>query len=91
MGKFKDLRRLSQAAQRRMGLEVDEDELDAKIAERVEQALADLQAAGKLRGGATIALVSTGLQSSPSPGSKKVVNLFVTPDGKLEIFYDTES
>ena len=73
-----------------MGLEIDDEKLDAKIVEKVKQAIADLQGTGELpeRGGVTMVSISSGLRSSPSPGARKVVNLFVTPDGKLEVFYD---
>ena len=91
--KLRPLERLSLKARRRMGLEIDDEKLDAKIVEKVNQAIADLQTIGKLperERGVLMVSISSGLRSSPSPGAKKVVNLFVTSDGKLEVFFEEE-
>ena len=93
MAKLRTLEKLSRDARRRMGLETADDDLDAKIAEKVADAVADLKSEivaqiGKGGGGLAGLLISAGLKSSPSPGSKKVINLFVTTEGKLEIFYE---
>ena len=94
MAKLRKLERLSRDARRRMGLNTIEDDLQALVKEEVAAAVANSRAELTAQGGGgQLVMVSmrSGLKSSPTPGRKKVTNLFVTPDGQFEVFYETDS
>lgn len=67
-----------------MGLK-DDDEmtLDEKIDEKIRVVLSKLRMTSEMP-----AIISTGLSSSPPLGSKKVKNLYVTPEGRFHVDYE---
>ncbi len=88
--KLRSLEKLSLDAQRRMGLKDEEDAFIEKIVKEVLQVITKqlkdvAQPQMAVSGGVS------GLRSAPPPGSRKVKNLFVTPDGKFQVDFEIDS
>lgn len=97
------LQKLSLASKRRMGLEDEIDtvaataladllkslraSIERKVDKKIEEAIAKLE---KQRPSGISALlsVSTGVRSLPPVGSKKIKNLYVTPEGRFHVEFD---
>lgn len=77
------LERKSLRALQRMGLIDGEMTLDEKIDEKIRLVLDKLQMTRE-----TPAIIGTGISSTPPPGSKKVRNLYVTPEGRFHVDYE---
>jgi len=96
------LEKLSLAAQRRMGLEVQVDakqafaellknlktSLERKMEKRIEQVMDEVRKAQQPA--VTLFSSSVGLRSTPPTGSKKVKNIWVTPVGLFHVEYEDD-
>ncbi len=62
---------------------------ERRILKKMDGKIAELQLDREQKGVPSFISVSSGdLSSTPSPGSKKIKNMFVTPDGKFFVEYE---